>query len=60
MSRRMRTETGERLKGIVFDYSVLLIDERDTRLLSELRAALEKLKALGLKLVVFSTNPQPI
>jgi predicted HAD superfamily phosphohydrolase YqeG len=56
----MRTETGQKLEGIVFDYSVLLVDERDTRLLSELRAALETLKALGLKLVVFSTNPQPI
>lgn len=56
----MRTESGKRLKGVVFDYSVLLISERNGKVLGELRTALEKLKALGLKLVIFSTHPRPI
>jgi phosphoribosylpyrophosphate synthetase len=48
------------LKGTIFDHSTILVDSRDAKLVATVRALLENLKAAGLKLVIFSTNPQDI
>lgn len=53
-------ETRDVLRGVIFDHSTLLVNPRDERLLQELRNLMQKLRAFGLKVGVFSTHPKDI
>lgn len=53
-------ETGGVLQGVIFDHTTLLVNPRDESLLQELRGLLEQLRALGLKVGVFSTHTRDI
>lgn len=48
----------ETLKAVIFDYSVLLKNE--AQILDQIRTLLEKLRAFGLRIVVFSTHERDI
>ena len=54
----MKATTMRTLRAIIFDYGVLFKDDPET--VDQLRFLLERLKALGLKVVVFSTYERDI
>jgi FMN phosphatase YigB (HAD superfamily) len=54
----MKATTMRTLRAVIFDYGVLFKDDPET--VDRLRFLLERLKALGLKVVVFSTHERDI
>lgn len=48
------------ITGVIFDYSTLLIDPQQERLINELRKLLSLLKTRGLSITVVSTHEKPI
>ncbi|MEW6737142.1 MAG: HAD hydrolase-like protein [Acidobacteriota bacterium] len=48
------------IKAVIFDYSTLLLDKNRVEIIDKLRALIQSLRNLGIKIVVFSTHPKNI